>query len=189
MPPFNLDPTAPAGARPDFSALETRALALVNPRSGIANDYLNLFNEIIMLIENFPAMPELGSDILSWQLVSYHQYFAGSSLPGRSIALAAYDRLEPEVRGAFESVAAEIADLAAAAAEQIRLHGDNDLTRDIVAQFCAETSAEMMACLKRATHIVNYGQIQQFDDPQERVERLMLRRSNPHPGRRRVDRG
>ncbi len=36
---------------------------LVNPASGIANDYLNLFNEIVMLIEQLPTMPELFDDI------------------------------------------------------------------------------------------------------------------------------
>ena len=174
-------------ASPDFSALETRALALVNPKSGIANDYLNLFNEIIMLVENLPAMPELSADILSWHLVSYRQYFASSSLPGRAIALEAYDRLKPDVRKAFEDISVEIASLAASAGEQIRIHGDKENTRDIVAQLCAETSAAMMACLKQATHIVNFGQIQQFDDPQERVERLMARRGEPNPGRRKSD--
>ena len=35
-----------------------RAEALVNPASGLANDYLNLFNEIVMLVEQLPTMPE-----------------------------------------------------------------------------------------------------------------------------------
>jgi hypothetical protein len=42
-----------AGAAGGAAPLNTRASALVNPASRLANDYLNLFNEIVMLIEQF----------------------------------------------------------------------------------------------------------------------------------------
>ena len=47
-----------------------RAEALVNPASGLANDYLNLFNEIVMLLEQLlfhglhPARARLGAGSL-----------------------------------------------------------------------------------------------------------------------------
>ena len=56
---------------------------LVNPASGIANDYLNLFNEIVMLIEQLPTMPELIDDIKARKPTTYEDYFVNSSLPGR----------------------------------------------------------------------------------------------------------
>ncbi len=69
-------------------SLQARAEAIVNPASGLANDYLNLFNEIVMLIEQLPQMPELIDDILRWRPVSYQSYFANSVLPGRASAQA-----------------------------------------------------------------------------------------------------
>src|ERR1700759_5053507 len=55
--PGRMPMPAPSLSTP--SAREKRAEALVNPASGLANDYLNLFNEIVMLIEQLPTMPEL----------------------------------------------------------------------------------------------------------------------------------
>ncbi|MGB7246524.1 MAG: hypothetical protein WBC64_07610, partial [Methylovirgula sp.] len=66
-----------SGASPDGNR-EKRAEAIVNPASGLANDYLNLFNEIVMMIEQLPAMPELIDDILQWRPVTYQAYFAKS---------------------------------------------------------------------------------------------------------------
>ena len=73
------------------SACARRAGDLVNPASGIANDYLNRFNEIVMLIEQLPAMPEFFDDILAWRPVTYRDYFRNSNLRGSTTALEAYD--------------------------------------------------------------------------------------------------
>ena len=169
----------------DADNLHARAMALVNPMSGIANDYLNLFNEILMLVENYPMMPELAEDIAAWKFVSYREYFAHSSLPGRTYALDAYDRLKPEVRRAFESVCADIAKLGATAIRALEPYANDRHTQDYVSQYCAETSAAMMDCLQRATYIVNHGVVFQEDNIQNRVDSLMARRANP--GRRRAD--
>ena len=169
-----------------LDSLETRALALVNPKSGIANDYLNMFNEIIMLVENFPMMPELGEDILAWKLVSYQSYFANSTLPGRTIALDAYECLRPDVRTAFEQITEEIANMGYRIAAQVRRLGPSGHAETVMAQMCAETSMSMLSGLQRATHIVNFGTLSHLDDPQERIDNLIRRRVNS--GRRRSDR-
>ncbi|HMN79137.1 MAG TPA: hypothetical protein PKA20_04310, partial [Burkholderiaceae bacterium] len=63
-------------------SLEERAANLVNPASGIANDYLNHFNEILLLIENLPTLlPEMLDELLEWKPVTYREYFAKSLLP------------------------------------------------------------------------------------------------------------
>ncbi|HTJ03030.1 MAG TPA: hypothetical protein VL492_09555 [Methylovirgula sp.] len=49
--------TDPLPPRQGAPTLQSRAEAIVNPASGLANDYLNLFNEIVMLIEQLPVMP------------------------------------------------------------------------------------------------------------------------------------
>ena len=54
------------------------AAANVNPATGLATDYLNHFNEAIMLLEMLPSAPEFRDDFLRWQPVSYREYFAGS---------------------------------------------------------------------------------------------------------------
>src|SRR5262249_13363385 len=46
-------------------AAELRA-ANINPRTGLATDYLNHFNEAVMLLEMVPDMPECAEDFLHW---------------------------------------------------------------------------------------------------------------------------
>jgi len=86
------------------SAMDDTAPSLVNPASGLANDYLNLFNEILMIIEQLPTMPELFDDLLAWKPVTYQEYFSRSVLPGSHSALADYNRLNPSFRSRFEAI-------------------------------------------------------------------------------------
>src|SRR5262245_28249336 len=44
--------------------------ANINPRTGLATDYLNHFNEAIMLLEMIPDMPECADDFLEWRPLS-----------------------------------------------------------------------------------------------------------------------
>ena len=49
-------------------SLEAQAAALVNPKSGIANDYLNHFNEVFLMIENLPILlPEMVDELMEWR--------------------------------------------------------------------------------------------------------------------------
>ena len=99
-----------------------RAEALVNPASGLANDYLNLFNEIVMLVEQLPTMPELFDDIQRWHPMSYRDYFRQSVLPGRISAIEAYDLLNARFRYDFEAVVAELDCRATGAVAAVRKH-------------------------------------------------------------------
>ena len=51
----------------------------INEQTLLATDYLNHFNEIVMLIEMVPDMPECLDDILEWTPKSYTQHFEDSS--------------------------------------------------------------------------------------------------------------
>src|SRR5471032_354079 len=83
-------------------AAELRA-ANINPRTGLATDYLNHFNEAIMLLEMIPDMPDCAEDFLGWQPLSYREHFAASNFRARELAIAAYDSADPAIRGEFES--------------------------------------------------------------------------------------
>ena len=88
--------------------LEKRAACLVNPASGIANDYLNHFNEVLLLIENLPTLlPEMLDELLEWRPVTYREYFAKSLLPGSARALEIYEGLDESFRREFEGIIAQ----------------------------------------------------------------------------------
>jgi len=67
------DHMMPMGLDEDRAA-ELRA-ANINPRTGLATDYLNHFNEAIMLLEMIPDMPECSGDFLEWRPLSYAEHF------------------------------------------------------------------------------------------------------------------
>ncbi|MCC2096566.1 MAG: hypothetical protein KDJ29_06720 [Hyphomicrobiales bacterium] len=143
----------------DDAARSSIADDLVNPASGIANDYLNLFNEIVMLIEQLPTMPELIDDIKAWKPTSYEDYFIHSPLPGRESAIEAYQRLDMAFRREFEQVVAELDQQATGVVATIRLHmrakGDSDL--DGLEAICSRGGNTIRETLERAVAIVNEG--------------------------------
>ncbi|VAW22778.1 hypothetical protein MNBD_ALPHA11-937 [hydrothermal vent metagenome] len=85
-----------------FSEAELRA-ANVNPATGLATDFLNLFNEYIMLAE----LVEDGSmehDVLSdWLPIDYETHFSRSGFAGAEVVLNAYRALEKNIRQLFEN--------------------------------------------------------------------------------------
>ena len=87
---------------------ETRAAQLraanINPRTGLATDYLNHFNEAIMLLEMIPDMPECAEDFLEWRPLSYREHFTASHFKARELAIAAYEDADAGVRAEFDSI-------------------------------------------------------------------------------------
>src|SRR5882724_3420474 len=84
-------------------AAELRA-ANINPRTGLATDYLNHFNEAIMLLEMIPDMPECAEDFLGWKPLSYAEHFTASNFKARDVAIAAYDSTDAGIRAAFDNI-------------------------------------------------------------------------------------
>src|SRR5450756_743700 len=78
--------------------------ANINPRTGLATDYLNHFNEAVMLLEMIPDMPECAEDFLAWHPLSYAEHFTASNFKARDLAISAYDSADPIIRAEFDSI-------------------------------------------------------------------------------------
>lgn len=87
---------------------ERLAAANINPVTGLATDYLNHFNNVVMLLELIGDMPEMAGEILDWQPVSYPDYFANSHFREKDLAVRAYHAAKPEYRGAFDGIVAAL---------------------------------------------------------------------------------
>lgn len=140
-------------------ALQTKTL--VSPVSGLANDYLNLFNELVMILEQIPQMPELLEDLLAWRPVGYREYFENSKLPGRHSALAAYERLNPSFRRRFETFVAELDVIALASVASVRRQFKDGAPADMdrVTTTCMRAGEKMRIILIRASRLVNYAHL------------------------------
>jgi hypothetical protein len=87
---------------------EARAALLkaanINLRTGLATDYLNHFNEAIMLLEMIPDLPECAEDFLAWCPLSYTEHFMASNFSARDLAISAYESADPDIRAEFEQI-------------------------------------------------------------------------------------
>src|SRR6201981_667806 len=123
--------TAQPSARPDRSTspspgpgavvrtAEFKA-ANINPQTGLATDYLNHFNEAIMLLEMIPDMPECAEDFQQWQPLSYAEHFTASNFKARDLAISAYDSADPDIRAEFDHVTMTMTSILTAVGDAMR---------------------------------------------------------------------
>ncbi|MBI3699302.1 MAG: hypothetical protein HY242_02500 [Afipia sp.] len=107
--------------------------ANINPNTGLATDYLNHFNEAIMLLEMIPDLPECAEDFLGWQPASYRDHFAASNFKARELAISSYDSTDPALRAEFDNLTGTMTSILSAVGAAMR-EAKQDRTRAILAQ-------------------------------------------------------
>lgn len=75
---------------------------LINPDTLLATDYLNHFNEVVMLIGMLPDVPDMLPDCESWQPKSYPEHFRSSGLDYGALAAEAYEHVPADIKDPFE---------------------------------------------------------------------------------------
>ena len=78
----------------------------INPETLLATDYLNHFNEIVMLLDMVPTMPECIEDAKAWAPKSYEQHFQASVFADKALAILAYQNAPPQFREPFDETVA-----------------------------------------------------------------------------------
>jgi hypothetical protein len=93
-------------------ALSPDALAAANvhPDTGLATDYLNHFNEVVMLLEMLPDMPDFADEVLDWQPVDYEQHFENTNYVGKETVIAAYRAADHALKAHLETIVAALND-------------------------------------------------------------------------------
>src|SRR5258707_9146827 len=128
------DRPAPRPPSPDEEARAARLRAAnINPRTGLATDYLNHFNEAIMLLEMIPDMPECADDFLSWHPLSYAEHFTASHFKARDLAIEAYESADANVRAEFDNITAAMTSILTAVSAAMR-EAKQDKTRATLAE-------------------------------------------------------
>ena len=108
-----------AGRAEDSRAAQLRA-ANINPRTGLATDYLNHFNEAIMLLEMIPDMPDCAEDFLLWHPLSYAEHFTASNFKARDLAISAYESTAPQIRAEFDNITSAMTSILTAVSAAMR---------------------------------------------------------------------
>jgi hypothetical protein len=125
--------------------------ANINPATGLATDYLNHFNEAIMLLEMVSGCPECLEDFLGWRPMSYREHFAASRFTGRDMAIAAYDAADPALRQSLDALAGSMT----AVLEATRAAMSTDMPRDAAAVLAAHATAWLKPLMARAGALIN----------------------------------
>jgi hypothetical protein len=76
----------------------------INSATGLTTDYLNHFNEAVMVLEMLAIIPECLPDLAAWQPKTYREHFAESNLSHRDVIIAAYEIADPTARDALDNV-------------------------------------------------------------------------------------
>jgi hypothetical protein len=119
--PAQSDRPMPRQASPDEAARAALLQAAnINPRTGLATDYLNHFNEAVMLLEMIPDMPECAEDFLGWHPLSYAEHFTASNFKARDLAISAYDSANPAIRAQFDNITSAMTSILTAVGAAMR---------------------------------------------------------------------
>lgn len=97
------DPPRDEDDGPECAAIRARVEGSnINPETLLATDYLNHFNEIVMLLDMVPDMPDLVEECAAWHPKSYPDHFADSTFRDKDLAIEAYGHCPPRYRQPFD---------------------------------------------------------------------------------------
>jgi hypothetical protein len=123
----------PRRTGPDEARAARLRAANINPRTGLATDYLNHFNEAIMLLEMIPDMPECAEEFLAWHPLSYREHFMASHFRTRELAIEAYESADSAIRTEFDNITTTMTSILTAVSTAMR-EVQQDKTRAILAE-------------------------------------------------------
>jgi hypothetical protein len=144
----------------------------INPTTGLATDYLNHFNEAIMLLEMLSSCPDCRDDFLTWRPLSYREHFAASGFKSRSLAIEAYDAADPSLRGCLDALAGTMT----AVLEATRAAMNADMPQHTAAALAQDAAAMLRPLVARAGAVINGdADAGTSSSPQAVVDGLMKR--------------
>ena len=136
------------------------AAANINPKTRLASDYLNHFNEAIMLLDLLPRMPECIVELIGWEPLDYQEHFAGSHFKDKDLAIAAYRAAEPTARERLEELADTMNALLVATCETFQ----NRASLEAANALAAATAARLKPLVARAGAVINGYDIATSED-------------------------
>jgi len=150
----------------DVLAREALLAANVNPKTGLATDYLNHFNEVIMLMEMLPDMPDCAEDVLEWAPCGYCTHFEKSGLKDIDVVILAYHAVPKEIKALFETLVIQID----AAVEQAQNLLRGGVTDEVVQQVALLASEDIKPLIAAASGAINGSDESEEDYVDESVQ-------------------
>jgi hypothetical protein len=151
---------APAG---DFVLGDTA----INPRTGLATDYFDQFNDAIKRLELLAETPDCRENFLAWQPKNSCEHFSGSN---RDITIAAYEAADPALRAHLDTLARSMTEILMATRQVMR----QELSDRDAGAIAALAARWIKALLARAGAVIN-GTPPERETMPQRVDALATR--------------
>ncbi len=135
--------------------------ANVNPTTGLATDYLNVFNEALMLISLVGEAPELLDELADWTPSAYDEHFRNSGFQHRDVVIAAYEAADPVLRADFDAAAHELCGSVDAAVTQLSALHD---TRQPLVDAAQELLVQLQNEIASLSAMINGGGVSASQD-------------------------
>ena len=87
------------------------APANIDPASFLATDYLNHFNELLMMLEMLPDMPDMLEDLDEWAPKTYPNHFMESGFADKELAVDAYLNAPSAFKTQFDTTVSDLDNL------------------------------------------------------------------------------
>lgn len=130
--------------------------ANINPVSYLATDYLNHFNEVVMLMEMVATMPDMAEDVMAWEPCGYTSHFMQSVFADKDLAIEAYYAAPGAYRNGLEAIVDELDKTIGDT--QIMLSGiDTSASMDpaVADRLMTTIMTELRPAIDRASGIIN----------------------------------
>jgi len=102
----------------------------INSATLLATDYLNHFNEFVMLLDLVADCPELRDMLCDWEPKSYIAHFAESGFSDKELAIEAYALSPPLYRDPFDATVRQLDLLIGTIQDELKeLAGDSNPDR------------------------------------------------------------
>jgi hypothetical protein len=123
----------------------------INRVTLLATDFLNHFNEAIMLLEMLPMAPDCKDDFLAWRPMGYPEHFAASNFKHRDLAIAAYEVADPLYRGQLDRIADQMTLILTETSNGLK----GDLSHDTIRILAEATTHWLKPLVARAGAVIN----------------------------------
>ena len=140
----------------DYNNHDALLLASIVPATSLATDYLNVFNEAIMLFGLLADMPDIIDELSAWEPLTYEQHFLRSSFQGRDLAIIAYKNADPKIKIPFDALSRDTCHFIQRSIVQAK---DMMAARSDMTLFVVETTESLQTAIMKLDSMVHGGQI------------------------------
>lgn len=141
----------------------------ISAKTLLATDYLNHFNEIVMLIEMVPDMTDMIEDCRIWEPLTYCQHFERSGFSDKALAIAAYEYVPSKFRKPFEDTVTQIGMVVGYTIQ--RMVADTETGNEDQLRIDCQTAAEMIHRLIQVANGIIHGTTHVME--QEEIDRYL----------------